>query len=563
MTPNPLEEAKRASTIAVYRIGNGFYLDALKDWLDESPHHQLVFFEEDPAVLNQFKKTFNHPQVHLAMLHDREAYAILSPDFYFLSLEEAEGIYVRLLQEVYSVHAYLAELWLYKEQANIYYHLAHLDEYTASKGLRLQGTRFIICGAGPSLEDHLDLLKNRKGILVGAGTALNILNDFGIQADLGVAFDSKLTGARRLQSNSAFSIPFLVDLDATEGVRYMNGTKFLTKQTNLAPWKDKLLTQLNIKDQLLEIGTSISSTHYAIESAIQLGASEIILIGVDLSYIKGKRYAGSATWLQDEEDPVPIMGRKDLIQVNGSPASRLFLKEAEIYSYIPQVKFYDGSTIPAFDLTEHNVFTEQPKFEIPLQEIKKVLLAWKEELQQSPKLLLEGYLNRLELKFAAKKQPNKNEIDQFCKQIVAHHLHCLEEALHAIEEKITFPDGFKPKDETQLDGTVNLYYSNGQLKSSIDYALGKRHGLYRFYSRSGKLLEEGHYQKGLPMGPYKQWNRKGYLEKEIFSHPNGTFDLTEWDETGKIIREVKSGNLFKKEVDLLKESLNGLFKELS
>jgi antitoxin component YwqK of YwqJK toxin-antitoxin module len=139
----------------------------------------------------------------------------------------------------------------------------------------------------------------------------------------------------------------------------------------------------------------------------------------------------------------------------------------------------------------------------------------------------------------------------------------LEEALHAIEEKIAFPDQGKPKDENQLDGTVKLYYSNGQLKSSIEYALGKRHGLYRFYSRSGRLLEEGYYQKGLPMGSYKQWNRKGYLEKEIFSHPNGSFDLTEWDETGKIIKEVKSGNLFNLDVDVLKESLDGLFKELS
>lgn len=574
MNLGSLEEAKKASTIAVYRIGDGFYFDALQDWLAESSHHQLVFFEEDQAFLERdiAKSIKKHPQVHLALFDDEEAYAILSPDFYFLSLEKAENVYSRLLQDVYSVHAYLAELWLYKEQANIYYHLAHLDEYSPSKMLEdcLPKSRFIICGAGPSLEKHFDLLKQRKGILLGAGTALNILNEAGIQTDLGVAFDSKLTGARRLQSNSAFSTPFLVDLDSTEGVRYLSGTKILTKQGKLAPWKDKLLTQLSIKDKLMEIGPSVSSTHYAIESAIKLGASEIILLGVDLAYVKGKQYAGAKTWLLDEEDPVPVKDRKGLISLNESDfASGIFLKEAEMFSTLaqmhPEVKFYDDL---AKGQESSKFLSKPPNFDIPLQVIQKVLLEWKEELLNSPKLLLDGYLKRLELKFAAKKHfmdplEVQNEIDKFCKKIVDHHLHRLEEALIEIQEKMAFPDHDRPKDEIQMDRTVKLYYGNGQLKSSIDYLNGKRNGIYRFYSRSGRLLEEGHYQNGFPIGAYKQWNRKGYLEKEIFSHPKDLFDLTEWDEHGKIIREVKSGHLFSKEVNALKESLDGLLKELS
>lgn len=565
-----LEAAKRASTIAVYKSGDGFYFDALQDWLAESPRHQLVFFEEDQAFLESevAKAIKNHPQAHVALLGDEQAYAILSSDFYFLSHDNAERIHARLLQEVYSVHAYLAELWLYKEQSNIYYHLAHLDEYSPSSSFKnsFLNSCFIICGAGPSLEKHLEELKNRKGILIGAGTALNILNDFGIQPDLGVAFDSKRTGSRRLQSNSAFSTPFLVDLDATEGVKYLSGSKILTKQARLAPWKDKLLSQLSIKEELMEIGPSVSSTHYAIESAIQLGALEIILLGVDLAYVKGKQYAGAKTWLLDEEDPVPIHERKDLIPLDTSlSASRIFLKEAEIFSALalehPEVKFYKDIVNSHESSCQ---FIDLPHFDIPIQTIKKVLLEWKEELIHSPGLLLEGYLKRLKLKFAAKKRwmDPSDAISQFCKKVVDHHLHCLDEALNEIEEKIAYPNQEKPADKISLDATVKLYYSNGQLKSTIDYANSKRNGIYRFFSRSGMLLEEGHYQEGFPIGQYKQWNRKGYLEKEIFLHPGGSFDLTEWDEEGNRIREIKSGHLFKKEVDALKESLDGLFKEL-
>lgn len=533
------------STIAIYGIGSGSHFDALQEWLRQSPHHQLVYFDDEnvepPA------KLLNHPQVHIAKLHDPEAHAILTPDFYFLAHpgyeEKAELIYPRLLRDVYTVHAYLAQAWHFKEQANIYYHLAHLNEYTPSKGLQVHGC-FIICGAGPSLEDHLELLKHRKGVLVGAGTALNILNDAGIQTDLGVAFDSKLTGARRLQSNSAFSIPFLVDLDATSGVKYLSGPKILTKQGNLEPWKEKLLSQLGIKDELLEIGPSISSTHYAFEVAVKLGAREIMLLGVDLAYLQGKQYAGAKTWLLDEDDPVPIKERKDLIQVESLLASRLFFKEAEIFSELalshPEVKIYEGSGqgqkiegIPFKDFSKWEQVAAGPiqkldPFDISVQMIKKVLMDWKEELQNSPELLLEGYIKRLRLQ-----RLTDDAIEKFCKKVVEYHLSCLDEALQDME----YATGEKHPDEIpfRLDGTVKLYYNNGQLKSQIDYVNGKRNGLYQFYSRSGRLLEEGHYQKGVPTGIYKQWNRQGELEKEV--------DL-------------------RTEVDVLKEELDRLLKEL-
>ena len=573
MTIGSLEDAKKATTIAVFGVGNGFYFDSLKGWLEASVNHQLVFFEEDPAAIESrvAKSIQKHPQVHVSTLHDQASYAILSPDFYFLSEKDAGDVYLRLLQDVYTVHAYLAELWFYQEQTNIYYHLAHLDEYIPSKDLEgsLFNSHFTICGAGPTLEEHLSALKDQKGLLIGAGTALNLLNDFGIQTNLGVVFDSKPTGARRLQSNSAFSIPFLVDLDSIKGVQYLSGKKLLTKQAGLAPWKEKLLSKLLILDLCMEVGTSISSTHYAIEAAIKLGASEITLLGVDLAYIKGKQYAGAKTWLLDEENPVPLSERKDLIFLNQSHlASRLFLKEAEIFSNLsrihPNVTFKKAIE----KKTESTRFEiKQSKFKIPLKTIQNVLMEWRQELIDSPDLLLEGYVKRLELKFAAKKRWMKpsdvqNAIDQFCKQVLDHHLHKIDEALFEVEEKMAFPDSSQPSDEVDLDGTVKLYYGNGQLKSFIEYKEAKRNGIYRFYSRSGKLLEEGFYSNGFPIGRYREWNRRGYLEKEIFSHPNGLFDLTEWDETGKIIKEVKSGHRFMKEVDALKESLEKLLKEL-
>lgn len=562
-----LEEAYRAAatflekgsaSLAVYGLGLGVIYEALRGWLARAPEHHLVFIEDDFAALQMFlnsnraENILTHPQVSIVVdINDNEStpfLAQLTNDFYFLAFKNnAQKIYAELLSRVYSIHAYLSDLALYKEQANFYYHLTALDEYRSSKGLEGCFTHLplIVCGAGPSLKEwYLELAKTNAA-LTAAGTGMNLLNQAGIQADLGIAFDPKLSGLRRMQSNSAFKTPYIVDIDSI-GAFYLNGPKVLTWQKTEALWKIRLLDALGIKEQLLMVDPAISSTHYALEVGIKLGFSKQVLVGVDLAYVEGYQYPDKKTWLSDE-DPI----RKDQIEVRTQDhrivtVSRTYFKEAVIYSGIalnhPEITYYNASnkgqtiqgmqatrdlTFPKVKKNVQEIILNQPLLNVPLASVRTLLLSWKEELKTSPDLLI-GYKKRLELKFEAKKRYLKamkrekefeeieKKMQEFYQKVIDLHSRAVDEALIEVNEKLYFPKQEK-QDEipNNLDGKVKLYYTTGQLKSEIDYVKGKREGLFRYYSRSGQLLEEVHYKRGMPTGKYKQWNRNGEIEKEL------------------------------------------------
>lgn len=544
------EEAERAvvplinkgsTSVAIYGIGLGYYYDALRPWLD-NPAHQLVFIEDDWGALQMFLRSpraeniLTHPQISIVLWGFEENLpflANLSTDFYFLSLPlyRGEKIYGELVSHVYSLHAYLSDLWLYQEQANCYYHLSVLDEYRTSQGLENQFSHLplIICGAGPSIQKQLSDLATTKGVVAAAGTGINILNHAGLQPDLGISFDPKPSGARRLQSSTAFKVPFIVDIDSA-GAWYLNGPKILTWTNTEARWKHRLIHEIGMKGGLLTLPQAISSTHYVIELGIRLGCPIEVLVGVDLAYVGGKQYPGIKTWVSDHD---PHSGQ-DLIEVmtmdqRRVQVSRIYYKEAIVYSEIvrqhPEIQFYttsrEGLLIQGVSFIEDISFPEtaqksleemicsQPFFDIPLTAVKAALIRWRKEIEDNPDLLLEEYRKRLDLKFEAKKrylqmmelslQPIEDEKREFEKKVVQLHLKEIDRALETLDNKLTTPKKIVEDEIPYKEGKVRLYYDNGQLKSESDLVGGLRHGSLRFYSREGKMIEEVKYSKGVPV----------------------------------------------------------------
>lgn len=467
---------KKVPSIAIWGVGSGYHYEALKGWLHASKSHSIVFIEDDLGALRAFLEMgrasviLSDPQISFALVDQEspeniKAFAALSPDFYFLREK-------RVIHQIYATHAYLAEVWLYKEQANIYYHLAHINEYSPSRGLSIP-CPWVICGAGPSLAGHMDDLNNEL-FLVASGTAMNLLNDASVMPDLGVAFDSKKSGSRRLQANSAFHVPFLVDLEATDGVRYLQGPKVLTRQAKLAPWKKNLLDKLGIADQIAEIGPCITSTHYAIECGKAFGAICEYLIGVDLAYVNGVQYGGGENWIQDHD----VKNRRDLIAIDKEKTvSRTYLMERALYSAMEGVEFC--KQVPD---ASKETFLIPPCFDI--SNVKEVLQEWRQELEKNPETLLIGYRKKLELLH--------QDQERVCRDIVDFHLKSIDQALMEIDDSICydFSADKLPMQNGKLNGRVQLYYGPGKLKAEIDYENGHRKGLYRFYRPDGKIMEE-------------------------------------------------------------------------
>lgn len=89
------------------------------------------------------------------------------------------------------------------------------------------------------------------------------------------------------------------------------------------------------------------------------------------------------------------------------------------------------------------------------------------------------------------------------------------------------------------DGLIKSYYSNGNIKSEINFRDSVRDGEAKFYSENGILREERVYLNGRVEGLVKNYSEAGLL-KEIFIIENGKREgpTSVYDENGNFLSDV-------------------------
>ncbi len=65
------------------------------------------------------------------------------------------------------------------------------------------------------------------------------------------------------------------------------------------------------------------------------------------------------------------------------------------------------------------------------------------------------------------------------------------------------------EDLSQFTGIHETHYSNGQIKSRIEYVEGRREGSFSAWFENGQKMAEGTYQDQRPQGRWIYWNEKG------------------------------------------------------
>jgi hypothetical protein len=140
------------------------------------------------------------------------------------------------------------------------------------------GTPAIVVGAGPSLQTQV--LKQWKdfGLIIAAGTAIQVLD---VEPDLAVAIDPHVPLLRRKFTSVPLCFQGRVHPDSLKRV---NGAKFYLPDTHFLfePW---LMGQ-----EIFSSGWTVGNT--AVAMAAHLGCDPIILIGMDYCYRNKQKYAG-------------------------------------------------------------------------------------------------------------------------------------------------------------------------------------------------------------------------------------------------------------------------------
>lgn len=346
-------ELENQKLLYVYGLGLGYSFNALTSWLSEDPERYLVYIEDDLRVIQAFLHSevaaclLEHPQVMLCSLDqkkDPRLAELLCQDlaYYFVGLpfiitalpfyeREKRDTYLSLQRHLLHSSAYVG--FVSKESLdhgapffqNFYSNLLHLPDVYGWKSLAgaFKGTPAIICGAGPSLNKNIDLLKtlgNRALILAG-GSAIKALSGQGIIPHLGGSVDPNRLQHERMLNHTAYELPTFFKGRVYHGVLHaLQGPRIYLSKNNCYPVTDWFEEELGIDEPKTTEGHNV--LHLLIDLARRMGCSPIIFVGMDLAFTGLQQYASDV--VQDNQMSVETLTKGSHLNDNAFPRKDIY-----------------------------------------------------------------------------------------------------------------------------------------------------------------------------------------------------------------------------------------------
>lgn len=214
------------------------------------------------------------------------------------------------------------------------------------------GKTALVVAPGPSLDSSLPYIRELadKCVILAVGTALKPLLNAGIRPDFVVVVDCMASSMKQfegLNTEKTFLLGHYMLLPQL--IQLFNGSMFIFS-CNTMPGLNSWLEKINALPERFTVGGTVSIT--AIDAAIYLGCSRIILTGLDLSLLDdGTSYAdGSAYETKRYKDmkTVKVEGnyRKEVLT---EKRFSMYLNMLDTFLYLEKGKNKDMEFINATD----------------------------------------------------------------------------------------------------------------------------------------------------------------------------------------------------------------------
>lgn len=323
---NPQKEAQdwlkglnlnKIQVLYVYGVGLGYYYDAAKEWLKSNPRHHLVFLEDDLSVIHRLLETeranvlLKDEQVTLHYFQDiKEKTPILDALYWnfvlarihvsALSLYQNKEKFVELNHKIIydaTVKDALVEEYLVYGAGffkNFYPNMLDLPKSYYGNHFfgKFNQIPAVICGAGPSLKNSLETLKNLsdRALIFAGGSALNALDAAGITPHLGAGIDPNSEQYERLSRHQGYEVPFFYRNRLFYGAfRQIHGPRLYITGSggyDISEWFEE---KFGLSTEFFDEGHNV--VNFSAQIAQAMGCNPIIFVGMDLAYTDMRSYA--------------------------------------------------------------------------------------------------------------------------------------------------------------------------------------------------------------------------------------------------------------------------------
>jgi hypothetical protein len=302
------ESYKHEGYILFIGFGAGYHIEP---FLDSSETSQIVIIDKDVAYFRSLLEQMDmrnlllNPRVQLlvteqpdeietfffktylpALFGDLQTISLRSrietePD-YFKQVIAILKQSISKVSDDYTVQSYFGKKWFINTLSNL--QTAQFSS-TTLRPVR----KAIVTGAGPSLENHFDRIKDlqRSATLIATDTSFPALRENGITPDLVISIDCQQISYLHFIGGFPDSIPLILDLASPPDLKRLTNRLFFF--TSGHPFSQYVNSHWRQFPYIDTTGGNVS--HAAISLADALGAHEIFLFGADFSYPEGKTYS--------------------------------------------------------------------------------------------------------------------------------------------------------------------------------------------------------------------------------------------------------------------------------